>query len=38
MGKPRMYGYYKPCVPNNKADQRRNKPFMGVHKKGKVKK
>lgn len=38
MGKPRMYGYYKPCVPNNKADQRRNKPFMGAHKKGKVKK
>lgn len=36
MGKPRMYGYYKPCVPNSKADQRRNKPF--VHKKGKVKK
>ena len=38
MGKPRMLGYYKPAVPNSKADQRRNKPFMGVHKKGKVKK
>lgn len=38
MGKPRLYGYYKPCVPNSKADQRRNKPTMGVHKKGKVKK
>lgn len=33
MGKPKMYGYYKPCLPNNKADQRRNKPF----KKGKKK-
>jgi hypothetical protein len=38
MGKPKMLGYFKPCVPNSKADQRRNKPFMGVHKKGKVKK
>lgn len=36
MGKPRLYGYFKPCVPNNKADQRKNKPF--IHKKGKVKK
>jgi hypothetical protein len=38
MGKPKMLGYFKPCVPNSKADQRRSKPFVGVHKKGKVKK
>lgn len=29
MGKPRLYGYFKPAVPNNKADQRRNKPTPG---------
>ena len=38
MAKPRMYGYFKPCVPNSKADQRRNKPFRGAQKKGKSKK
>jgi hypothetical protein len=27
VSKPKMLGYFKPCVPNNKADQRRNKPF-----------
>lgn len=37
MGKPRMIGMFKPCIPNSKADQKRNKSF-GVHKKGKVKK
>ena len=33
MGKPRMYGYYKPFTPNSKADRRKGKPF----KKGSVK-
>ena len=37
MGKPRIIGMFKPCVPNSKADSRRKKPF-GVHKKGKEKK
>lgn len=38
MGKPRMIGMIKPYTPNSKADQKRNKPFVGVHKKGKAKK
>lgn len=36
MGKPKMFGMNKTFIPNAKADQRRNKPF--VHKKGKAKK
>ena len=38
MGKPRIIGMFKPCIPNSKADRRRNKPFPGAHKKGKAKK
>lgn len=38
MGKARMYGMNKPFTPNSKADQKRNRPFKGVHKKGKAKK
>ena len=38
MGKPRLIGMNKPFTPNSKADQKRNKPFVGVHKKGKAKK
>lgn len=36
MGKPKIYGMNKTFVPNSKADQKRNKPFTGAHKKGKV--
>lgn len=38
MGKARMYGMYKPFIPNSKADRKRNKPFQGAQKKGKAKK
>ena len=38
MAKPKMYGMNKTFIPNSKADQRRNKPFKGVQKKGKDKK
>lgn len=38
MGKPRMIGMNKTYIPNSKADRKRNKPFMGAHKKGKAKK
>ena len=38
MAKPKMIGMYKPFTHNSKADQKRNKPFTGAHKKGKVKK
>jgi hypothetical protein len=38
MGKPKMYGMFKPYIPNSKADQKRNKPFRGAQKKGKAKK
>ena len=30
MSKPKMLGYYKPYVPNSKADRKRTKPF-GTH-------
>lgn len=36
MSKPKMLGYYKPYVPNSKADRKRTKPF-GTNKKGKKK-
>lgn len=38
MGKAKMIGMNKIFVPNSKADQKRTKPFTGVHKKGKAKK
>ena len=38
MDKPRMIGMNRPYIPNSKADSRRKKPFMGAHRKGKVKK
>ncbi len=34
MGKAKMIGMFKPCIPNSKADGRRNKPFKGARKKG----
>lgn len=38
MSKPKMYGINQKYIPNARADQKRNKPFMGAHKKGKAKK
>lgn len=38
MAKPKMYGMNKTFIPNSKPDQKRNKPFKCVHKKGKAKK
>ena len=37
MAVAKKIGYFKPYTPNNRADNRRKKPF-GVHKKGKAKK
>ena len=37
MAKARIYGMKTKCIPNSRADQKRNKPF-GAHKKGKAKK
>lgn len=34
MGKARIYGMKTKCIPNSKADQKRNKPFTGAQKKG----
>ena len=36
MGKPKIFGINKTFIPNSKADQRKNKPFL--RKKGKSKK
>jgi hypothetical protein len=38
MGKAKLLGMNKPFIPNSRADQKRNKPFTGAHKKGKEKK
>ena len=38
MGKPRIIGMNKTFIPNSKADQKRNKPLKGAHKKGNAKK
>ena len=36
MAKAKIYGMNKPFIPNSKADQKRNKPFTGAQKKGKI--